>query len=274
VSSPRFVVAFAVVAGTLASAAAGAAAREESGIGDGPVVADHVAQADCESGALSIEALIERGRILFQAKFNAFDGQGRPAATGNGVPTRRVVRSAPAFVRTSSPESNSCAGCHNDPRAGGGGDFVANVFVLAQVRDPVSESVGSEFGNERNTLGMMGSGAIEMIAREMSDDLRGIRDAARSEAERSGHAVVRDLATTGVRFGRITALPNGAFETREVRGVDADLVVRPFHQKGVVVSLREFTINAYNHHHGMQAVERFGKARTGTDDFWTGSSMS
>jgi len=40
-------------------------------------------------------------------------------------------------------------------------------------------------------------------------------------------------------------------------GVNADLVVRPFHQAGVVVSLREFTDNAYNHHHGMQAEERF-----------------
>src|SRR5207244_2719306 len=32
------------------------------------------------------------------------------------------------------------------------------------------------------------------------------------------------------------------------------------HQKGVVVSVRQFTVNAYNHHHGMQASERFGDA--------------
>lgn len=44
--------------------------------------------------------------------------------------------------------------------------------------------------------------------------------------------------------------------------MDADLVIKPFHQKGVVVSLREFTNNAMNHHHGMQSVERFGD---GTD---------
>ena len=47
--------------------------------------------------------------------------------------------------------------------------------------------------------------------------------------------------------------------TLAVAGVNADLVVRPFHQKGVVVSLREFTNNAYNHHHGIQSVERFGR---------------
>jgi CxxC motif-containing protein (DUF1111 family) len=40
-------------------------------------------------------------------------------------------------------------------------------------------------------------------------------------------------------------------------GVDADLVVKPFHQAGKVTSLREFSTNAMNHHHGMQAEERF-----------------
>ncbi len=246
---------------------AGDVSGGETDVGDGPVITEHVNEADCESGRLPLDELMERGRRLFVAKFNTFDGQGRPGATGNGVPTRRVLKSAPGFMRTSSPEANSCFGCHNDPRTGGGGDFVANVFVMAQVRDPVTDSVGGEFSDERNTLGMMGSGSIEMLAREMTVDLRAIRDAARAESERAGVPVTQDLVSKGVGFGRITAFPYGVFDTRKVRGVDADLIVRPFHQKGVVVSLREFTINAYNHHHGMEAVERFGKARTGTDDF-------
>ena len=37
-----------------------------------------------------------------------------------------------------------------------------------------------------------------------------------------------------------------------------DLVVKPFHQAGKVTSLREFSTNAMNHHHGMQSAERFG----------------
>ena len=32
----------------------------------------------------------------------------------------------------------------------------------------------------------------------------------------------------------------------------------PFHQAGAVVSLRQFTNNAFTHHHGMQSEERFG----------------
>ncbi len=71
----------------------------------------------------------------------------------------------------------------------------------------------------------------------------------------------------GVSFGSITAYPDGTVDTTAVEGVNTDLIVRPFHQKGVVVSIREFSNNAYNHHHGMQAVERFGAQRTATDDF-------
>jgi hypothetical protein len=41
-----------------------------------------------------------------------------------------------------------------------------------------------------------------------------------------------------------------------------NLIVRPFHQAGAVISIRQFTNNAMNHHHGIQPTERFG---TGTD---------
>jgi len=43
----------------------------------------------------------------------------------------------------------------------------------------------------------------------------------------------------------------------EAEGIDHDLIIKPFHQAGKVISLREFTDNAMNHHHGMQAEERF-----------------
>src|SRR5258707_6242176 len=36
------------------------------------------------------------------------------------------------------------------------------------------------------------------------------------------------------------------------------LIIRPWHQAGNVVSLREFTNNALNQHHGIQSTERFG----------------
>jgi CxxC motif-containing protein (DUF1111 family) len=36
------------------------------------------------------------------------------------------------------------------------------------------------------------------------------------------------------------------------------LIIRPLHQVGNVISIRQFSNNAFNHHHGMQSEERFG----------------
>jgi hypothetical protein len=49
-------------------------------------------------------------------------------------------------------------------------------LVLAQAADPVSKLIlNDDFSNtwlERNTLGMFGSGGIEVVGREMTADLR------------------------------------------------------------------------------------------------------
>ena len=76
-----------------------------------------------------------------------------------------------------------------------------------------------------------------------------------------------DLVSKGVRFGYLTAHPDGIVDLDSVDGVDADLIVRPFSRKGVFTSLRQFTINALNVHHGMEASERFGVRWTGSHDF-------
>ncbi|RDD61346.1 di-heme oxidoredictase family protein [Ferruginivarius sediminum] len=209
---------------------------------DSPVLSGHLEQADIAEGFVPFRELFERGRELFVAKVNKCDGQGRPATTGAGD---KRVPDQPSFIRTSAPESNSCAGCHSDPRPGGAGGFVANVFVLAQALDPVTESVSPEFSNSRNTLGMFGSGAIDMLGREMTAELR-----AQATGLPDGDHV---LTTKGVDFE--VTIAGG--EVVASRGIDTDLVVKPFHQAGVVRSVREFTVNAYNHHHGMQAEERF-----------------
>lgn len=224
-------------------------------IGEQPAVKEHLDQADIEAYEYSLDDLFRKGKDLFDARFNDLDGQGRPATTGGGAPRDPVQ---PDFIRTSGPDATSCTGCHAQPTSGGAGDFVANVFVLAQTLDPVTESVNGMFSNERNTLGMMGAGPIEMLAREMSKELIAIREAAKADAAEMNEAVTRTLTAKGVNFGRITVLPDGKIDPSEIEGVDWDLIVKPFHQKGAVVSLREFTNNAMNHHHGIQSTERFG----------------
>lgn len=224
-------------------------------VGERPALEQHLDQAQIERGDIKLDLLIGYGRDLFNMRFNALDGQGRPGSTGSGVPR---APDQPAFIRTSGPDSNACVGCHNQPAPGGSGEFVANVFVLAQTLDPVTVSVAPEISNARNTLGMFGAGAIEMLAREMSAELIAIRESAAAKAIKSGHSVTRPLVTKGVNFGRITVMSDGKVDPREIEGVDWDLIIKPFHQKGAVVSIREFTNNAMNHHHGMQSVERFG----------------
>ena len=226
-------------------------------IGERAAVEYHMDQSDIERKKISLKKIIEHGKTVFDARFNALDGRGRPASTGGGQP--RDAHDQPAFLRTSGPDANSCAGCHNQPSSGGAGDFVANVFVLAQNLDPVTYSLSPNFSNERNTLGMFGSGAIEMLAREMSARLISIRKKAHKRAVRENRAITKALVSKGVSFGKIVVHPDGMIDPSQIEGVDWDLIIKPFHQKGAVVSLREFSNNAANHHHGIQAVERFGE---------------
>jgi hypothetical protein len=243
-------------------------------IGDERALKEHINQTDVEADKIKFKDLLRIGEAIFAARWTKADGQGRPAATGNGNPTKRDSSHRPGFVRTSGADSTSCSDCHNQPALGGAGGFVANVFVLAQNLDPVTDSVSADFSNERNTLGMNGSGAIELLAREMTADLLAIRDSAITQAKSTGSNIAKSLETKGVSFGHITAHPDGVVDVSAVTGIDADLVVKPFSQKGVVNSVRVFTVNAFNHHHGMEAVERFGvgqKDSSGniitTDDF-------
>ena len=204
---------------------------------------------------------------MFKAKFTDADGAGRPKATQAIIPTKRKSGVNPPFTRTSGPDSNSCFGCHNDPVEGGSGDDVANVFVSEGFESAQFDNVDPSFSSERHTIALMGSGLVELLAREMTADLQAIRAGAVKEACQSGKDVRADLVSKDVRFGWIVAHPDGIVDLDSVDGVDADLIVRPFSRKGVFTSLRQFTINALNVHHGMEASERYGVRWTGTHDF-------
>jgi hypothetical protein len=206
------------------------------------------------------------GKQLFRAKFNILDGVGRPEATGDSKPTsRRRVNSL--FQRVAGPDANSCAGCHNQPFAGGSGDFAANAFVGAHFTDPPTESIDTEVTNERHTISIFGAGAIETIAREMTEELLALKQEAIIRATGAHREVVVPLEAKKVAFGQLIVHPDGTYDTTRVLGVDDDLIVKPFGAKGVAVSIREFTNFALNQHHGIEPVERFGWERTGVDDF-------
>ncbi|MCG8509217.1 MAG: hypothetical protein MI741_08315 [Rhodospirillales bacterium] len=244
-----------------------AAAANAAPIGDERAISGHIDQAAIEDGRIGIEELIDAGRTWFEAKFTRLDGAGRPASTGAIVPTPAEPGGTPLFFRTAGADSNGCSGCHNSPDVGGAGEFVANAFVSEGFADADFDTVDPQFSNERGTTHLFGSGLIELLAREMTHDLRAQRDTARARAQKDGAPVTVALSSKGVSFGELTVQPDGFVDVAALDGVDQDLIVRPFSQKGVFVSLRQFTVNAFNAHHGIQADERFGKRFTGTDDF-------
>lgn len=266
---------FAMLAAVACSTASAAEpAAEPASIGDEPTIKRHLSQAAIDAGEVSLDDLVAHGKMLFTAQFNTLDGAGRPETTGVGdSPFRSRIEYPDNFNRISGPDAGSCSACHSQPLIGGAGDNVTNIFVDAEIH-PLANFDGGEgdafkadltlqtVGPERNSVGLFGSGVIEMLAREMTFDLQGIRDLALQEARETGQDVTRTLTTKDVDFGRITVRPDGTIDSSGVEGVDNDLIVKPFHQKGAVVSLREFAVKAMNNHHGMQAAERF---RDGVD---------
>ena len=188
---------------------------------------------------------IRRGRQLFQRKYTVQEGLGpRVNAGANGDIT--LVRRLGAGL------ADSCAACHARPRgaAGDGGDVAT-------------------FPDSRDAPHLFGLGLVEMLADEMTADLRSVRAQAIEEARRARAvgtagtgarwplprptAVTRALVSKGVSFGRITVFPDGRVDTSLVRGVDPDLRVRPFFHQGATASIREFVIGALQAEMGLQA---------------------
>src|SRR4030088_2791736 len=92
---------------------------------------------DDEEFKTPLPDLLAYGKKLFEANWTEQDGGGRPLTKGTGLPLAdptQPLAGRRSFNRISGPDANSCAGCHNAPYgiSGGGGDFVTNVFVLAQ----------------------------------------------------------------------------------------------------------------------------------------------
>ncbi|MGH9734952.1 MAG: di-heme oxidoredictase family protein [Candidatus Acidiferrales bacterium] len=239
---------------------------------------------DGEEQQIPLRQLIAFGESLFVARFTSEDGLGRPQTKGTGSPLSDP--SSPLVFprnsnRISGPESQSCAACHNLPRAGGGGDRVGDVFVMAQRFDFATfdradsiptrgtmDEAGTfatlqNIADERKTVGMFGSGYIEMLARQMTADLE-------ATCDRMPAGTSASLVSKGVPFGVVTRRPDGTWDTSRVHGISAlslattgpndppSMVIRPFAQASNVISLRQFTNNALNQHHGMQSEERFG----------------
>ncbi len=162
---------------------------------------------------------IRRGRQLFQRKFTLAQGVG--PRTGDGVGNIEIDGSIGAGL------ADSCACCHGRPRGSAG--FGGDVFTRPDSRDSPH---------------LFGLGLVEMLADEITQDLRAIRDSAIADAtaQVGGQPVNRELISKGISYGSITARPDGTVDTSAVQGVNDDLRVRPFFAEGTTMSIREFIV--------------------------------
>ena len=169
---------------------------------------------------------IRRGRQLFQRKFTRSQGQG--PVTDDGAGNINTILAIGAGL------SDSCAGCHGRPRgsAGAGGDVVTRP-------------------DSRDAPHLFGLGLKEMLADEITTDLRHIRALALTQARAHGRTVTMALTSKGISYGSITATASGTVFTDQVEGVDPDLRVRPFFAHGGTISIREFAAGALNNEMGM-----------------------
>jgi len=173
---------------------------------------------------------IRRGRQLFQRKFSIHQGLG--PRTGDGIGDIASEASIGAGV------ADSCAGCHGRPRgaAGFGGDVATRP-------------------DSRDAPHLFGLGLQEMLADEITADLRAIRARAAELAAQRLQSATLPLVSKGIRYGQIRVHPNGAVDTSGVRGVDDDLRVRPFFAQGGTISIREFLVGAFNAEMGIEASD-------------------
>jgi hypothetical protein len=173
---------------------------------------------------------IARGRSLFQRKFTGAQGLGPRSEDGVGDIENDLSIGAGL--------ADSCAACHGRPKgaAGTGG----NVFTRPDSRDAPH---------------LFGSGLIEMLADEITEDLRAIRAASIANARTTRAVDTRALVSKGISFGSIRARPNGTVDTSLVEGVDADLRVRPFFAQGGEFSLRAFIVGAFNAEMGIEVFD-------------------
>jgi len=134
--------------------------------------------------------------------------------------------------------ADSCAACHGRPQGSAG--FGGDVFTRPGSRDAPH---------------LFGLGLQEMLADEITRDLRAIRDQAVDAAVASGVPVTFALQSKGIDYGTITADFDESVDYSNFEGVNHDLRVRPFFAEGSTISIREFLVGAFNAEMGLESPD-------------------
>lgn len=196
-----------------------------------------VRQAEIDAGQWNSDDLYQLGGQLFTTRFTPAIGFG-----GADLPPFGRFQTG----ARGGPDAFTCADCHRVGGPAGAGDASDNAYLDG---DGVHQSAALE----RNPRSLVGAGIIELLAKEMTAELHAQRSAAIAAAHGTGQPQRVVLVAKGINFGVLTVRADGSLDTREIDGVDTDLVIKPFGWKGTSASVREMVEDELALHHGMQS---------------------
>jgi len=200
-----------------------------------------VSQSKIDRGNVCFEQLYEVGRLLFEHEYSFADGLGRDDAQTREDPFRKVHEG-----QLGGPETNSCTSCHWIGGPAGAGAVQDNSQIGG-------DGTNIRSADARNPPALLGSGVVQALAQEMSRELQKERRLAVESAKNSDRDIEVELVSKGVSFGHILVSTDGDVDTSKLKGIDADLVIRPFGWRGEFATLREFTMASTQLHLGIQS---------------------
>lgn len=196
-------------------------------------------QAQIDAGYFDNEELYAIGGQIFELTVDGTLGAGSADRPSIGVVH---------LGQRGGPDARRCADCHHLGGLAGAGTAADNAFLRGDGVRVSSASI-------RNPPSLAGAGILELLAAQLTSDLRKRRDEAIAFARESGSSVEIPLTVQGLSFGSITVDADGSVRTDAVVGIDSDLRVRPFGRKGRFTSLRDAIEEELSIHLGMQAPE-------------------
>jgi len=254
----------------------GAAVAGDPPPGEAPALGDRITQEQITSGELSLLEIRREGRRVFSTPFNRYDGLGDGPGVNPEDPIspggRPTLQNNGMFLRVNGLDGQSCLECHGllstatiPARFGVGGAGGVVSSALAGPREiDVSDGRGLGFaffdGRFINPPFVFGSGGVELLGKEMTEELQ-----AKKRQAKENPGVDIPLVTKGVDFG-VLRFEKGEFDFSRVEGVDHDLVVKPFGRKGEFISVRAFDLGALRFHFGMEPIEIVGEGVDADED--------
>ena len=216
-----------------------------------------ISQADIDRGLFTPAQLFDIGDFTFEYDFRVEQGMGNALtglpANNKARPNFREFPNNVHFMAFGAPEAQSCVTCHNEGGDDGAGDLNHNIFQIG-------DGINRDTGVPRNPPPLLGSGLRQRIGEEMTADLQAELAAGKAQAAATNANVTVTLNSKGRGFGSVVAHPDQTVDfTLLNKGIDQDLVVKPFGWKGREATIRRFIEGGFRVHFGMQTEPSVNK---------------